>query len=71
MDRLAIRNHAANQIQRIFSPSAECPLRGKYLPQTPSWLANAAGAPARRRPVLFRYNRPAKLMQKIHRLTDN
>ena len=34
-------------------------------------LQNIPRMPFRRASVLFRYSRPAKLMQKIHRLTDN
>jgi hypothetical protein len=52
-DRLAIRNHAANQIQRIFSLGAECPRHGKYLPQPPSRVGNSSPSGSRSRALSF------------------
>jgi hypothetical protein len=50
---------------------AECPAAAEIPPQTLAPRKTAAERLPRKRLVLFRDNQPAKLMQKIHRLTDN
>jgi hypothetical protein len=70
---IGLRSETARRIKSsaFCCWAAECRLRGKYL-RKPSRRAKwPPERLPRQRLVLFRDNRPAKLMQKIHRLTDN
>jgi hypothetical protein len=54
-----------------FASGSNARLVENTCPQTLGARKTAAERPPRQRLVLFRDNRPAKLMQKIHTLTDN